>query len=185
MKRIFIAVKIDPGARLLDMISDLRETLREEKIKWTEPANFHITLAFLGETEEDKIIAVSRMLKDVSKGSGVFGLIIKGAGVFKSFNDPRVLWTTIEPSEKLNGLYDLVIPGLRNIGINLEERAFRPHLTLGRIKRIDDIDKFKTLIMRYAGMELQSQQVSEVVLYESVLFHSGPLYKPLAKYPLK
>jgi RNA 2',3'-cyclic 3'-phosphodiesterase len=185
MKRIFIAVKIDAGAGLLDMISDMKQTLRDEKIKWTETENFHITIAFLGETVDDKVKAVSRMLKDVSEGSGAFEMLIKGAGVFKSFNDPRVLWTTIEPSEKLTGLYGAVMPGLRNIGIELEERAFRPHLTLGRIKRINDIDRFKILIMKYMNTELQRQHVNEVILYESVLFQSGPVYKPLAKYSLK
>lgn len=185
MKRIFIAVKIDAGTGLLDMISDLKETLRDEKIKWTETDNFHITIAFLGDTGEDKVKDVSKMLKVVSEGSGAFELIIKGAGVFKSFNDPRVLWTSVEPSEKLSGLYELVIPGLRSIGINQEERAFRPHLTLGRIKRINDIEKFKSLIMKYMNMVFQKQQVNEVILYESVLFHSGPVYSPLARYSLK
>jgi 2'-5' RNA ligase len=185
MKRIFIAVKIDAGKGLLDMISDFRAVLRDERIKWTEIENFHITIAFPGETEEDKVTAVSKMLKEVSEGSGTFEMIIKGAGVFKSFNDPRVLWTTIEPSVKLNGLYELVIPGLRRIGINLEEREFRPHLTLGRIKGINDNDRFKALIMKYVNIELQKQQVNEVILYESVLSHAGPIYKPLAKYSLK
>jgi RNA 2',3'-cyclic 3'-phosphodiesterase len=184
MKRVFIAVKIDAGAGLLDMISDLRETLRDEKIKWTETENFHITIAFLGETEEDKVKAVSNMLKEVSEGSGAFEMLIKGAGVFKNFNDPRVLWTTIEPSGKLNGLFESVMPGLRRIGINQEERAFRPHLTLGRIKSINDKERFKALIEKYMNIELQKQQVNEVILYESVLFQSGPVYKPLAKYPL-
>ncbi len=67
----------------------------------------------------------------------------------------------------------------------MEDRTFRPHLTLGRIKRINDIEKFKSLIMKYMNMVFQKQQVNEVILYESVLFHSGPVYSPLARYSLK
>jgi RNA 2',3'-cyclic 3'-phosphodiesterase len=185
MKRIFIAVGIDAGAGLLDMISDLKVSLKDEKIKWTGIENFHITIAFLGETGEDNVIAVSKMLEKVSMGYGTFELLVKGAGVFRSFNDPRILWTTIERSDKLNGLYASVMTGLGSIGINLEEREFRPHLTLGRIKKINESEKFRMLIMKYADLELQKQQVNEVVLYESLLFHSGPVYKPLAKYSLK
>ena len=67
MKRIFIAVKIDPGETLMKMISDFKTGLKDERIKWTETENFHITLAFLGETEEDKIKAIGKMLREYVK----------------------------------------------------------------------------------------------------------------------
>ena len=52
-----------PEDTLLRMISAFRTGLKDEKIKWTETENFHITLAFLGDTEEDKIKAISRNVK--------------------------------------------------------------------------------------------------------------------------
>ena len=118
MKRIFIAVKIDTGENLLNMISALKAGLKEERIKWTETENFHITLAFLGDTEEKKIKAINNMLRTTCEGFGEFEIIIKGAGVFKNFSDPRVIWTGIEPSEKLNKLYDSVKAGLKDTGIS-------------------------------------------------------------------
>jgi 2'-5' RNA ligase len=184
MKRIFIAVKIDAGEALLDMISDFRATLKDEKIKWTEIENFHITIAFLGDTEEDKVRAVGNMLEAECRGSGAFELTIKGAGVFRSLNDPRILWTSIAPSEKLKRLNEAVKPGLRDCGIILEDREFRPHLTLARIKSIIDNDRLKMLIIKYMNNYIQTQQVNEVILFESLLFQSGPVYKPLAKYSL-
>jgi RNA 2',3'-cyclic 3'-phosphodiesterase len=184
MKRIFIAVKIDIGKNLLNMISDLKTGLKNERIKWTEIENFHITLAFLGDTEEDKIKSINKMLKSVCEGSGEFEIIIRGAGVFKNFKDPRVIWTGIEPSGNLNILQESIKSGLRDTGISLEERNFSPHLTLGRIKSILDIEAFKKLIEGYSNLELQNQDVTEVILYESSLFHSGPVYKPLNKFKL-
>jgi RNA 2',3'-cyclic 3'-phosphodiesterase len=184
MKRIFIAVKIDPGDALLNMISDFRNTCRDEKIRWTESENFHITLAFLGDTAEEKIKVVGKMLKRVCKGSGAFDMVIKGAGVFKNIKDPRVIWTGIEPSEKLNQLHESIKTGLKEAGISLEERNFRPHLTLGRIKSIQDSDSLKTLIAGYSNLELQRQSVNEVILFESILSNIGPVYKPLEKIAL-
>jgi 2'-5' RNA ligase len=184
MKRIFIAVKIDAGKNLLNMISNLKTGLRDEKIKWTEIENFHITLAFLGDTQEDKIKEISKMLKSVCEGSGEFEMIVRGAGVFKNFNDPRIIWTGIEPSEKLNHLFGSIKSGLNADGIFLEERNFRPHLTLGRIKSIHEIEAFKSLIAGYDNLELQKQEVKEVILYESLLFHSGPVYKPLGRFAI-
>ena len=125
MKRIFIAVKIDTGENLLNMISDLKAGLKEERVKWTEIENFHITLAFLGDTEETKIKAINNMLRTTCEGFGEFEIIIKGAGVFKNFSDPRILWTGIEASEKLNKLYDCIKSGLKDTGISLEERHFQ------------------------------------------------------------
>jgi 2'-5' RNA ligase len=184
MKRIFIAVKIDPGENLMNMISILKTGLKDERIKWTESENFHVTLAFLGDTEETKIKAINNMLKATCEGFGEFEIIIKGAGVFKNFNDPRIIWTGIETSEKLNELHDCIKSGLKDTGISLEERTLSPHLTLGRIKSIRDNDKLRSLVAKFLNTEMQNQPVNDVILYESILFQTGPVYKPLGKYPL-
>ena len=184
IKRIFIAVKIDPGDLLLNMISGLKAGLINGRIKWAETENFHITLVFLGDTEENKITLIDKMLRRVCEGFGDFEIVIKGAGVFKSFKDPRVIWTGIGPSEKLTKLHGSIKAGLKDTGIATEERSFSPHLTLGRIKIIRDNDTLKSLVNRYVNVKMQTQQVNEVILYESLLFHSGPAYKPLGKFPL-
>jgi 2'-5' RNA ligase len=184
MKRIFIAVKIDPGENLMNMISILKSGLKDERIKWTESENYHITLAFLGDTEETKIKAINNMLRITCEGFGEFEINIKGAGVFKNFSDPRIIWSGIETSEKMNKLYDCIKSGLKDTGISLEERPFRPHLTLGRIKIIRDNGNLKSLVAKYLNAEMQNQPVNEVILYESILFQTGPVYKPLGKYPL-
>ena len=184
MKRVFIAVKIDPADTLLEMVSDFRTVLKDEKIKWTEIENFHITLAFLGDTEEGKIKDIAAMLKKTCALKRAFEILIKGAGLFKNLKDPRVLWTGIEHSDDLISLFESVSLGLKNRGITLEERHFNPHLTLGRIKSIKNHDELKSLINLYVNREIQNQPVKEIILYESILFHSGPVYKPLWKFPL-
>ena len=185
MKRIFIAVKIDPGDTLIRMISSLRSGLKNEKIKWSDPENFHITLAFLGDTENNKIKEINKMLKLACEGFGEFEIIIKGLGVFKNLNDPRVIWTGIEPSDKLNTLQESVRIGLKETDIIPEDRPFKPHLTLGRIKSIQDNDVLKTLIDGYKNMELQKQEINAVILYESILSRNGAVYKALTKFPLR
>jgi 2'-5' RNA ligase len=184
MRRIFIAVKIEPQNTLTGMISELKATLKDDRIKWTEPGNFHITLAFLGDTEEDRIKEVVKMLKRVCQDSGAFDLFFKGAGIFRSIHDPRVLWAGIQPSEELNKLFESVENGLNKAGLSIEDRTYNPHLTLGRIKSIKDTGTLKSLIARYQNLEIQKQTIREVILYESLLFHSGPVYKPLNKFSL-
>jgi RNA 2',3'-cyclic 3'-phosphodiesterase len=179
MKRIFIAVKVDAGETLLKMVSAFKSRLSSENIKWVRTDNIHITLAFLGNTEDEQIENISKMLKTICDGFGEFELTIRGSGVFKSLNDPRVIWTGIEPSEKFKQLNGLINNGLKEKGIKMEERPFRPHLTLGRIKYMKSGNALRDLIETFREAEIQKVPVNEVILYESVLLASGPLYNPI------
>jgi 2'-5' RNA ligase len=184
MKRIFIAVKVEPGEALLKMILSYKSALGKENIKWINPGNIHVTLAFIGDTEDSMITAVRDMLMEKCEGSGSFELIIKGSGVFKNLNDPRIIWTGIVPSDKLITLNGLIIRGLSDIGIKIEGRLFKPHLTLGRIKYLSPGNSLKELIDRYDDAELQMVSVNEVILYESILRQTGPEYNPIQKFVL-
>jgi RNA 2',3'-cyclic 3'-phosphodiesterase len=184
MKRTFIAVKVEPDEKLHKMISSFKSALKTETVKWTNPCNIHITLAFIGDTAEEKISVISKALKDICEGYGEFELIIKGSGVFKSINDPRVIWTGIEPCEKLNNLNKLIKNGLKTAGIRLEERPFKPHLTLGRIKQIKEMNNLKELVDKYSGIEIQRVPVNEVILFESILYQEGLVYKPMVRFTI-
>jgi RNA 2',3'-cyclic 3'-phosphodiesterase len=184
MKRIFIALKVEAGETLLMMISSLKSGLSKDLIKWTNPDNIHITIAFLGDTEEKMIRSVSAMLKEKCHGSGKFELIIKGSGVFRNRSDPRIIWTGIEPSEKLLFLNEVIMSGLRELNVKLEDRPFNPHLTIGRIKHLDDKETLKVLIEQYQNYEIQIIPVNEVILYESILLQSGPVYIPISSVSL-
>ena len=101
MKRIFIAVKVVPDSNFTGHISSVKSRLSGESIKWTDPGNIHITLAFLGNTQEIVIPLIENMLKEKCSDFGSFAVLLSGFGVFKSLRDPRIIWTGIEQSEKL------------------------------------------------------------------------------------
>ena len=185
MKRIFIALKVEAGETLLFMISSLKSVLIKDTVKWTNPDNIHITLAFLGDTDGKMIKPISSMLKEKCNGSGKFELILKGSGVFRNLSDPRIIWTGIEPSEKLMHLNEIIMNGLKDLSIKMEGRPFNPHLTMGRIKHLNDKETLKAVIEQYQNSEIQLIPVNEVILYESILLQSGPVYKPIAKYNLE
>lgn len=184
MKRIFIAIKVEPGEILFKTVSHLKSGLINEGIKWTSLDNIHITLAFLGDTEENIIKIISSALKESCEGSGKFELTLRGTGVFKNLSDPRVIWMDIDPSEGLTHLYNIIINRLNESGVVIEKRPFRPHLTLGRIKYLNDKLILKDLIGKYQGSEIQKVPVNEVIIYESILRGTGPLYKAVAKFIL-
>jgi 2'-5' RNA ligase len=184
MKRIFIAIKVEPDEILKKMISAFKKGLNEENIKWTSPDNIHITLVFLGDTEEKQIRIISDILKERCEGFGKFGLMIRGTGVFKNIDDPRVIWAGIEPSERFIQLHELIKSGLKIAGVLQEERRFKPHLTLGRIKHAKQITDLKKLFEIYGDVEIQKVFVNKVILFESILLQTGPLYKPISKFSI-
>jgi len=184
MKRLFIAVKADPEGDLLMTFSSLKAALGAENVKWVDPANFHLTLAFLGDTEEKRIGSLQRMLEEKCSGFGVFDFTLAGTGVFKSFRDPRVIWVGIRSAERLTMLYNIIDEGLKNIGFEIEERRFRPHLTLGRVKSCRDTENLKSVLEKYRDQEFQVVHVKEVILFESILMQTGPIYKVLGNYIL-
>jgi 2'-5' RNA ligase len=179
MKRIFIAVKVHPDENFRSEVSMIRSALSGEKIKWTDENNIHITLVFLGDTVEDVIPAIGQMLNERCRDYGSFNLKLKGFGVFKNIRDPHVIWAGLAQSEKLAGLNRTITIGLNNMGIQTEDRHFSPHLTLGRMKIINDRDRLKSLIDFHREDDIQDVPVTEVVLYESILGQTGPQYKPI------
>ena len=182
MKRIFFAVKIEPGKFLTEVVQTFQLSLNDEKIKWTVPDNYHITLAFLGDTEEGKIQILGDLAEKSCAGSGEFDFFLRGAGVFRSPKEPRVIWVGIQESEKLIQLAELVNSAVKMSGINIEEKSFRPHLTIGRLKRLQSQDILKSLLKKYEDTEIQVILVKEVILFESITKPTGPFYSALRKF---
>lgn len=184
MKRIFIAIKVNPDKPFLEMLNSFKSTLNKDVIKWINPENIHITLAFLGNTENDFIKEIGSMLERTCKNYGGFELMIRGTGIFRNINDARIIWTSIDHSEQLLNLAAKILKGLAEIDVKPDDKPFKPHITIGRIKHLNNRENFKQMTEQYRTVELQKVQVDEVILYESILLENGPKYVALGRYNL-
>ncbi len=180
MKRIFSAIKITPSAELTDMISDLRKLLHADRIRWVDISGMHITLAFIGEVEDDVALQSAMLINDACDGYGSLELDIEGTGVFRSLRDPRVIWAGVRETEKLTDLAAKVRSALTINNIYKGDQAFRPHITLGRIKTVNDQAMLQKALEKYSGRHLQKALIKEVILYESILSPAGPEYRILS-----
>ena len=70
-------------------------------------------------------------------------------------------------------------------GFHAEQKTFRPHVTLGRIKKVEDKNRFYTLLDEMPIREFQKIKVKEIILFQSILKHDGPEYRPIRTYRLK
>jgi len=184
MKRIFIAIKVVPGEAFIKMYASVKALLGSERITWMNPDNIHLTIVFLGDTEEERIKIASVVLHQNCAGFGEFSFNLEGTGVFKSFRDPKVIWAGIRKSERLLTLNRQITSGLKNTGFKIEERQFNPHVTIGRVRSVSDPEILKAAVSRYSDTFFRIIDVKEVVLYESILKPTGPVYHPLSTFRL-
>jgi len=176
MKRLFAAIKIHPSARYISLFNEICSSLRHERIKWIEPENTHLTLKFFGETDEAKIPAIRLAIEAAVDQSKPFTLKIASTGVFGSRYDPKVLWFGIEKQNELDELARNIFTELAKYGWEQDRQNFVPHLTIGRIREIKDKPLFQKNLSKYTSVEIQDENVTEIILYESILRREGPLY---------
>lgn len=185
MKRTFIAVTTGTGGILVKAVEEIRHDLKNESVKWVDLNQAHITLAFLGDTSEESIREVSEMLSERCSNFGKIEFTVKGIGVFRSISDPNVIWAGIEETGRLGELSGVIREGLDKLGLITEERQFRPHLTLARLRMVKNKGMLKSLIGRYEDVVFQKAVISEVIFFESILQQTGPLYLPIKRIRLK
>jgi 2'-5' RNA ligase len=184
MKRLFAAIRIHPSETFVQHYYSLRKPLREEKIKWVDPGNIHLTLKFFGETPESNIPVIGAALEQAARETPVFGLEIKDTGIFGSRYQPRVIWLGIAPREDIAMLAENIFGKLEAAGMPRDRQNFVPHLTLARIKFLDDKKTFRQVIERHGQVYIQKEEVKEFHLFESILRPQGPVYSILETYKL-
>jgi len=184
MKRLFVAVKFHPSEEFLDILETLKFDLADDKIKWVQEHNIHITLKFFGETPEDKIPEICDALEEATQNIRPFELSLRTTGIFGSKYEPRVIWFGIDPSSEFQKLYEKIIKNLRTIGYEPDRQNFVPHLTIGRIKYINDKKYFQKAIDRHKQKFIQTEMVDEFLLFESILKPEGPVYRVVEAFSL-
>ena len=135
--RTFIAVKPtdDVLAELARLSAGLADQWPPRTVRWVRPQNIHLTLRFLGVTDPDLVPALGAGLDAAAAPAVPFTLRLEGLGCFPNARRPRVIWVGLrDPDERLVLLKEAVERMVRSLGWEGEDRAFRPHLTLGRVR---------------------------------------------------
>lgn len=185
--RTFVAVEIplDVKERAGRLIRALRET--PAKVKWVAPAHLHWTLKFLGDVDMLEIPAVCDAVARAVEPLAAFDVEARGAGAFPDVRRPRTVWIGMERGrEQMIELHDAIEFELAKLGYRSENRRFRPHLTIGRVRQSPQgIGELGRLLEKQADFDGGLSLVDEVVVFSSVLSRDGPTYEPLAHVELK
>lgn len=184
--RTFIAIDLPDEIknRITVLLEDLAS--RSKGVKWIKRQGMHITLKFLGEISfrqsEEVILSLQRIAEKKSR----FFIKIKGTGAFPEDRRlPRILWTGIEENKDLDLLQKDVEKELDLIGFPKEKRQFHPHLTLGRVKSAEEIDKALSFLKREEKTVFGEWETDRITFYRSLLKPNGAEYQIIKEVRLK
>lgn len=185
MKRLFVAIEIKPDQGFLGHYYGLKKSLEHENIKWVEPDKLHLTLKFFGETMETQIPAIGDLLEVIGHQTRAFSVHLKGAGIFGSAYHPRVIWLGVQQPEPLSALAKRVLSEVESLGYLRDRQNYVPHLTLGRIRAINDKNRFQRTIDAYKDISFLDMEVGKLILFESILQAKGAKYEVISEFHLK
>lgn len=132
--RLFVAVELDDLAR--EALARLAERLGKsaDPVSWIAPANFHLTMKFLGEAAEGAVPEIEAACGRAATGAAPFDMRLRGVGAYPSARRPRVVWAGIEAPPVLPALVERVEEEISPLGFPREKRPWSPHVTLGRVR---------------------------------------------------
>jgi 2'-5' RNA ligase len=181
--RLFFGIPAAP-----DLVSWVGEALQPFRrfpgVKWVEPENLHFTLRFLGEVEEARVPALEEAARRAASRSAPFDLELGPAGAFPHFRRPRVLvYRLARGTEELEGLAGEIEREISQAGFEPEDRPFKAHLTVGRV-RGDRSRLSGEVFEEIPSGSGRSQKVVSFALVHSRLTPQGPVYTALKEIAL-
>jgi len=189
VKNIRAFLAIDPPAAVRDGIAAIQNRLRKivtGEIRWANPAGIHLTLKFFGNISEDDMNTIASAVSPIAAGRKPLPLDIGTAGFFPDAKRPRILW--LGTGGDVNGLVTFqaaIEDGLAVRGFAKEERPFRPHLTIARIKSPRGMTGASQLAENRNDYRAGSFVAGGVSLFRSTLSPKGAVYTELARFDFK
>jgi RNA 2',3'-cyclic 3'-phosphodiesterase len=181
--RLFIAAELPPAVKEVLKGAQMRLRQGNPPVKWVAPGAMHLTLKFLGETQTGRVPGIVAAMRSALEGRGPIGLRLEGAGAFPKLSRPSVVWAGVggETAELARAAADLDA-ALAALGFPRENRPFRAHLTLGRVRReasADQLERLGSAVYALPRLDSVAWTVERVVLFRSELLREGPVYTQL------
>jgi RNA 2',3'-cyclic 3'-phosphodiesterase len=184
MSRLFIGIRCSQQLFLADLQAEMKQILARSRITWVDPANFHITLKFLGDVEEIYNNSIMILLDSIAKEHNSAVLFPHALGTFGPKYQPRVIWFGYNENQVLTSLQTAIDDRLAELGFAAEPKVFTPHLTLGRVKEIVEKKEFENYLNLRIRFDTSKFVVNSFQLMKSVLKKEGPEYHTLGEFHL-
>lgn len=182
MKRLFIALPIADASRTAIFRGIISApALRDLPMSRTGYANLHLTLHFLGDTDEKRIPELKRIMDGISAPETPQALRFTTAGCFPNRAEPRVLWLGIQENAYLQKVQQDLTRALTEAGFKVDRKRFKAHLTLGRVRQGASFptDGLTRLDKIASAVSVPNSPIERLTLFESRLQPGGSVYTVL------
>ncbi len=182
MIRSFVAILLPEAVREAVMAATERLRPLCGAVAWVPPQNLHVTLQFLGGQSEEGLVAAEAALDDAAARSEPIEVALHGIGAFPGLERPRILWIGMARGAlEARALQARVAEALAARGFPREERAWHPHLTIGRVFderrwRREAGPPLRSALAQAATTSFGTLRVAEVALMRSDLSPAGARY---------
>lgn len=183
--RTFLGLELgaSPRRRAAALAEALRRSPGGDGVRWVREESLHVTLRFLGATDPDAVPELARCVAGETRALAPFALRLGEPGAFPSPRRPRVIVLGLEPPEPVVALAEAVERGVVAAGFPPEERPFRPHVTLGRVRQRRRAALALDVTAPVTGPD-ETWDVVETVLFQSETARTGARYTALERIPL-
>jgi len=185
MIRLFVAANFSLSVtrRIAEDVETRRKQVGEAlQVAWVPPANYHVTLKFLGSAPEESVEAIAGRLAKIAAQVAPLPMRAHGLGVFPAPERPRVLWVGVDGGAAggaaLGALQQQVERALCELGFPSEDRPFHAHLTVGRVR------EQRSEVAWTSETDYGTSTVNELVVYESRTHAQGAEYVARARVAL-
>ena len=184
--RSFLAFDIpDAMKKELGGVIEVLES-KAKGVKWVDPKVIHCTIKFFGDVEEAILLdGISQAIANELKSQAPFSFHGMGLGVFPNWRYPRVIWAGLTgDTEAAESLHKRLENAFAKYEIEPDNRrAFRMHLTIGRVKsKLKDPGPLMSFVEKQVDRAFGDFTVDKLTLYKSVLTKEGPIYTPLKEF---
>lgn len=184
--RLFVAVHL-PDEMKDELYTSFSGAVtgRVRGLRFVPPSNVHITLKFLGETDEGLIPSIEEALKAVAEEARSFTMSVGGAGAFPDVKRPRVVWAGVkEGRDELAELAKGAERAVEPLGFEVERRPFRGHVTVARVKGAAAAKAVGQTVAANEGRDFGSFDVQSFALVRSELKPDGAVYSDVREFNL-
>ncbi len=189
MLRSFIALEIPAPIQqtIAGQTAGLQKALPRPLVRWVAAQNIHLTLQFLGDVSPANLELLAQALRIEAAAHPAFEVSVGGLGAFPTPRRPRVIWVGMNAPAALFSLRRGIQTITARLGYPPEERAFSPHLTIGRVNQnasTADLRRIQAALEKTQVDTLGSFSVQAVTLFKSDLQPGGSVYTRLYTLPL-
>jgi len=187
-KRLFVGARV--SVQTANALAAAAETLQRRAkdanvtIKWVAPANYHVTLKFLGWTRDDAIGAVRDAVDEALAGiSSPIKFRCARLGAFPSLEKASVLWAGVDNAlDDVAVRIDRALAGIGFVSALTDRRKFHAHVTLGRLRETRSI---RELVLPLSEQMFSDTRIDGVTVFESETKPSGSVYRDLHRVAFK